>query len=374
MFRARKHPLDFRREEVSYIMQRWKAADSCALVGVGSVGKSNLLQHLASPEVQRAYIPNINEEHEFKTIIIDPNMLGPLPFTGDNWEGIRVWAGYELLMHRLFMAFYPFHMLTQEEAEAFYGAYQALQDGTNPVYAYMGLRYFELGLHIFLRRGIRIVFMFDEFEDMLRNIPPRFFQNLRGLRDTNKRLLSYLTFTRAPLPNLIEELNLSTVEFEPFNELFTDNVLYVGPYTERDARRMVENLMSRNQRHYPEPAVRFLLWATGHYAGLLRSGYRLLDKMGPIDSSSMMNDELLHDLAMRRPIQSECRTLWHSLSPVERRTLKACARLTEYLPAEMNPAASLLMDKKLLRIDPTQNTMHIEPPVFRIFVSTNPED
>ncbi|GAB4518894.1 MAG: hypothetical protein OHK0046_27130 [Anaerolineae bacterium] len=374
MFRARRHPLDFRRDEVAYVMQRWKAADSCALVGVGSVGKSNLLQHLANSEVQRTYIPNISNEHEFKAIIIDPNMLGPLPVSGDRVEEMRVWAGYELMMHRLFMAFYPFDMLSEEEARGFYSAYEALQDGTNPIYTYMGLRYFELGLDIFLRKGIRIVFMFDEFEDLLRNMPTRFFLNLRGLRDANKRLLSYLTFTRAPLSTLVDELDLSELEIEPFTELFTDNILYVGPYNEMDARRMVENMMSRNQKAYPEATLRFLMWATGQYAGLLRSGFRLLDAIGPVDSASMMNDELLRELAMRRAIRMECRTLWLSLTSSERKALKAVARLIDYTRStEMEQAIAMLAQKKLLRIDQVNNTLHIEPPVFRIFVSTDPE-
>ena len=46
----RKQPLEFRKEEVSYVMKRWQAAESCALIGVGSVGKTNLLQHLIDPD------------------------------------------------------------------------------------------------------------------------------------------------------------------------------------------------------------------------------------------------------------------------------------------------------------------------------------
>ncbi len=100
---------------------------------------------------------------------------------------MRCWAGYELLMHRLFLAFYPFDMLPENEANRFYETYLALQNGTNPLYAYMALRYFEVGLQFFLRQGYKIVFMFDEFEEMLKQLPVKFFQTLRGIRDANKR-------------------------------------------------------------------------------------------------------------------------------------------------------------------------------------------
>ena len=176
----------------------------------------------------------------FKAIIIDPSMLGPLPSSASiDSDAIRCWAGYELMMHRLFLAFYPFNNLTAEDARIFYDTYQALQDGTNPLYAYMGLRYFELGLEIFMKQGTQVVFMFDEFEEMLKQLPIKFFLTLRGLRDANKRSVSYLTFTRSPLPQLVKKFDIDALEIEPFTELLNDNIVYVGPYNETDARNMV---------------------------------------------------------------------------------------------------------------------------------------
>lgn len=376
--RTRKQPIDFRKEEVSYVMQRWRASESCSLVGVGSVGKSNLLQHLSNPDVQRAYM-NISETGTFKAIIIDPNLLGPLPLDsqgGIDKDQFRCWAGYELMMHRLFMAFYPFDegIFSENEAQRFYDIYLALQDGNNPLYAYMGLRYFELGLEILIQRGIRIVFMFDEFEEMLKHLPAKFFQTLRGIRDTNKKQLSYLTFTRAPLSSLIDQYAFDELAFEPFTELFTDSVYYVGPYNKADARRMVDDLMARNNRNYSPHEIEFLLWSTGRYAGILRSGFRLLETLGDIDSSSMMNDELVRKLAIRRPIRSECRVVWKSLTKPEQHVLKAVAGLETYNSnAETERAVAMLVQKHLLEVDKLNQKLSIQPPVFRSFVSTNPD-
>jgi hypothetical protein len=371
--RSRTQSSDFRREEVSYIMQRWRAAESCSLVGVGSVGKSNLLQHLANPETIKYYL-GIDNPDNFKAIIIDPNLLAALPEDGDNMMQLRCWAGYELMMHRLYMAFFPFDMLGQDDAQRFYNTYLSFQDGSNPLYAYMGLRYFELGLDYFLRRGIRLVFMFDEFEEMLKNLPAKFFQTLRGIRDTNKRQISYLTFTRAPLPTLVEQYDLSMLALEPFTELFTDNVLYVGPYNEVDGQRMVENLLSRNQKNYPEATVKFLLWATGRYAGLIRSAFRVIESIGTIDQGATLNDEVVRKLASKRPVREECRTIWTSLTPAEHHVLKAAARLTPFESnSDTDQAVSLLVQKKLLQADRVQQTLEIQPPVFRAYVYTNPD-
>ncbi len=371
MVRSRKQPPEFRKEEVNYVMGRWRAGDSSSLVGVGSVGKSNLLQHLADPEVQTHYDKTF-AEIDFKAIIVDPALLGPFP-TGENTEQIRCWAGYELMMHRLFMAFYPFEVLGRDDAQNFYDTYKNLQNGKNPLYAYMGLRYFELGLDYFMRRGIKIAFMFDEFEDMLKHMPVKFFQTLRGLRDANKQQLSYLTFTRAPLSVLVQQYGIPELEIEPFTELFTDNLLYVGPYNETDARRMLEDLMGRNQKTYPEETIRFLLDVTGRYAGLLRTAFRSLEKIGPIDKASLMNDEALRRLLLQRAVQDEIRTLWQSLTAAEHHTLRAIVGLTDYPnTAEIRDATLMLIQKRLVSVD-ENNAMLIKMPLFRIFVEGNPQ-
>lgn len=371
--REREQPIEFRREEVGYVMERWRAADSCSLVGIGSVGKSNLLRHLGHPDVQ-AYYMNAAQVERFKAITIDPSLMGPLPASSSDSEQIRCWAAYELMMHRVFLAFYPFEFLTKDETQEIYEIYQALQDGNNPLYAYMGLRYFELGLEFFTRRGFQIVFMFDEFDEMLRQLPIKFFQTLRGLRDNNKRQLSYLTFTRAPLPILTERLGIARLDIEPFVELFTDNLYYVGPYNDADARRMVDGLLRRNSKTYADSTISFLLWATGRYAGLLRSAFRLLDMLGDIPPSDQKSERLLEALASRTPIRQECRTVWTSLTPAEQYVLKAVANLTEYnVNSETEQAVTLLVQKRLLRVNKNTQKLDIEPPVFRIFVLTNPE-
>jgi hypothetical protein len=371
--RTRKQPLDFRKEEVGRVMERWRASESCSLIGVGSVGKSNLLQHLADTDVQAFYM-EVAKVEKFKAIIIDPSLLGPLPIAGVNMDQVRCWAGYELMMHRLFLAFYPFEMLTKDEAKQYIETYQALQDGTNPLYAYMGLRYFELGLEFFLRQGIQIVFMFDEFEEMMRQLPVKFFQTLRGIRDINKGQLSYLTFTRSPILEIGQQQEIPLLAIEPFAELFTDNVYYVGPYNESDARQMVEGLLKRNQKTYDDYIINFLLWATGRYAGLLRAGFRALDSLGNLEASHVMTsvEQLVQQLATRRGIRSECRTIWTSLNRTEQYVLRAVAGLNPSVDTsdpEIGEAVALLVQKRLLRVNKEQKQLIIEPPVFYTYVS-----
>jgi len=374
--RTRKQPIEFRQQEVGYVMERWRASDSCSLVGVGSVGKSNLLQHLSDPSVQAFYMQDVANGKPFKAIIIDPSMLGPLPGNTPENEPVRCWAGYELMMHRLFLAFYPFDNLPEADAQVFFETYQTLQDGTNPLYAYMGLRYFELGLEVFMRNGVQIVFMFDEFEEMLKQLPTKFFLTLRGLRDTNKRSLSYLTFTRSPLPDVIDHLEIDSLAIEPFTELFTDSVVYVGPYNETDARNMINDLIKRNDRKYESYAVDFLLWATGRYAGLMRSGFRALENLGHLDANVVMteSERLVHELSLKRAVRIECKTIWLSLVDKERTMLKEFTKPRPNVDSgnlDVQQTFALLQQKKLLKVQ--NGRVMIEPPVFHSFVMNNPD-
>jgi hypothetical protein len=369
---SRQQPLTFRQAEAQYVMQRWRASESCSLVGVGSIGKSNLLQHLSDRRVHKHYLGDSDAEN-FHPIIVDPNLLGALP-TGADSELFRCWAGYELIMHRLYVTFYPFSFLDQAEANYFYETYQALHDGSNPLYPYMGLRYLELAFDIFFRKGVKIALMFDEFEELLKFMPVRFFQNLRGLRDANKKRLSFLTFSRVPLPVLVKQFGIDYLAIEPFIELFTDNLLYVGPYSEADAKRMIQDLMTRNNHPQDENTTRFLFWATGGFAGLLRAAFRVIETVADEISADSQSDAAAGKIAKRRPVLEECRTIWTSLTPPEQHVLKAAGQLIkfEHTP-EHERAIPMLVQKKLLTVDHVTNALVIQPPVLRAFVSANPE-
>ncbi len=368
---TRQYELDFRKEEVETIMKHVAGSTSCSLVGIGSVGKSNLIAHLNDPRVHEHYL-GAEAAQQVKFITIDANMLGPLPSDKNDPHGC--WAGYELLMHRLFLAFYPFDMLPENEANRFYETYLALQNGTNPLYAYMALRYFEVGVQFFLRQGYKIIFMFDEFEEMLKQVPVKFFQTLRGIRDANKRQLVYMTFTRSPLPTLVERYELPALDIESFIELFTDNVLYVGPYNDKDARKMIAELSRRRQRTFPDNVNDLLLQATGGYAGLLRAGFASLEEMSNLAPAVESVDTLAQALELRSAIRTECQTIWTSLNRSEQYVLKAVARLTPYnVSPETEHAVAMLMQKRLLRLDKSQQRLEIAPPVFRVFVESNPD-
>lgn len=367
---SRQYRLDFRKEDVAYILERVNTATSCSLVGVGSVGKSNLITHLLNPAVHSHHLGE-EAAGSIRLINIDANMLVPMAAAAND-DAQRCWAGYELMTHRIFLSFYPFDMLGADDAQRFYETYLALQDGRNPLFASMGLRYFELGLAYFFRRGIKIAFLFDEFEEVLRQLPIKFFLTLRGLRDTYKSQLSYITFSRSPLPVLIDRLGIDPLLIEPFLELFNDHVRYVGPYNTPDAKDMVSTLSKRSSRQIADTTAQALTDATGRFAGLLRAGWTILEQSPAVTEATQ--DELATLLHNRKSIQLECQTIWESLNPSEQTVLKAVARLSPYTVNEdTEDAVTMLVQKRLLRVDREGNRLSIEPPVFRMYLMRKAE-
>ncbi len=362
----RQYRLDFRKEDVTYILDRVNASTSCSLVGVGSIGKSNLIAHLLNPVVHIHYLGG-DSANMLKLINIDANMLTLLT-AGQDDEAHRAWTGFELMMHRLFLAFYPFEALSADDARSFFTTYQSLQDGRNPLYASMGLRYFELGLAFFLRRGFKLVFLFDEFETMLDRMPVKFFLALRGLRDVYKGQLSYITFARSPLPVLIERIGFDALSIEPFVELFNDHVRYIGPYSTQDAADMVSVLVKRSSRPLSDSTVAALLDATGRFAGMIRAGWSILEMANNYTPTNAQDAAVF--LGARKSIRLECRTIWDSLNLSEQIVLRAVARLESYnIDSASEDAVSMLLQKRLLRLDRALNALIVEPPVLRYFIA-----
>ncbi|MDX2160570.1 MAG: hypothetical protein SF162_04515 [bacterium] len=366
----RTYPLTFRPEETAFVMQCWSAGVSCSLVGVGSVGKSNLLKHIVSQEVQRHY--RGPDATLYIPVIIDANLM--IPLAADASEPLRCWAGYELLMHRLYTTLHPFDTIPQETAERFYDLYQLLHDGTNPLYVSMGLRYFELGLTLLIEQGLQFVFLLDECEEFLLHLPPKFFQTLRGIRDMHKRSLLFLTFSRAPLPILVERMGINPAAAEAFLELLTDHVYYVGPYNEADGSAMLQEWLSREKREVSLNTRQQIEQVTGRYAGLLRAVISILDTPPPLEWQTSTLDQLCKALLMRQVVLTECRTLWASLTPPEQYVLKAVVRLVAYQSTpETEQIVALLIQKRLLRLDKHQQRLDIMPPLFNAYVLMNPD-
>lgn len=354
-------PPSYRQRETADVVDAWDAGVSVSIVGVGSAGKSNFVQHLATAGATE--MPGLAWPSGLLPVLIDANMLGPLPATSDpSRSSVGFWAGCELLLHRIFMTLFPFEGFTAEDRTTLYQAYEALQDGSNPLFAQLALRYLELGLNVPLRMGLRLAFIFDEFERLAALLPVEFFQSLRGLRDTHKRQLMYATVTRAHLPHVMEQAGMQRLQFEPFIELFSDRVVYIAAHAPEDAEVMINELLSRRGTTMNVSMVARLLAATGGHPGLLRAAVHAALERPALNR--LAAQDLSPALLMVTAVTQECSAIWNGLTPSEQVALKVAShdeRIDDAL------TAAVLQQKGLLG-----RRFEVTPPVFASYVQSGP--
>lgn len=362
-------PLRYRQSETEFVMQQWRSAASISLVGIGSVGKTNFLSHLTDKYVHNQYL---GKDHRIVTILLDSAGFVPLTDAGEGADGVvhRVWAAFELMLHEL-------RRKASEPDVGLQGSVSKLDE----IYTKMlashpstAVRYFELALDLLLSQR-HVVFIFDEFESMLSQFPVKFFTLLRWLRDRNKSKLSFVTYTRSPLSVIVEQFNIPLLEIEPFIELFVDNILYVGPYSQSDARQMLLRLQQRSNIDLPEEAVNFILEVTGGFAGLLRGAMyalRLNEQPSTINwQDKAMRERYIQQIASHGVVRTECSTIWHSLTSQEQNILKLVVKplVTSFqITPEAEVAIATLIQKRLIVLVRDQGRLEINPPLFLTYV------
>lgn len=303
-------PLTFRAEVVTPLLHYLAAGDSCAVVGIGSVGKSNLLRFLLREAVQRHYLNEAWASYLF--IYVDINKI----------LKANRWGLFELMLHQLLLA-----LTTQGTEPAMLEQIDKLhRRATDPKRRYLALRYLDRAVRIACDElGLRLVFLFDEFDDLARVMSPQGFAALRALRDDYKYRLMYLVATRLEIKRLREE----TQPVEAFEELIASHTFWLGPYTETDARLMIERLERRHHTPLPETLVDKILTATGGHPGLLREAY---------DVARASPDNFEDLVTQHPPILDECRRIWLSLPSAEQ---EALISLAGQLPSSAAPAEVL---------------------------------
>ncbi len=333
-------PKDYRKDEVQNLFEVMVAGESLSIVGVGSGGKSNLLRLLDREDVQEFHLGQPREAvANFLMLYLDAHKMiflqgQPKEQVGDSW------AGYELILNTLrrkihLISTRPYfadiihedqkdlHILDEIQAD-----YEAILD-PNPLRAQTGIRHVENAVTDILDLGERwkVVFLFDEVEESFR-LPARFFQSLRGLRDDFKQRVLFVTTSRVPLDDLVDQDGQKDPEYpldmEGFVELFYERVHYIRPLDRQSAEYAIARFCKRYRKslteYQREQLVEQLLDLTGGHVGLMRRCFhRAADAVA--GNSKLSSDDLLRDGGVQR----ECKTILGSLSESEFSVLRKIA-------------------------------------------------
>jgi len=101
------HP-DYRKAEVSAIVEALDRGQCVSVIGPPSVGKTNLLRFLDQERLATSdpaspwnrYAPLSEQQGPIIALNIDPNALLPALPTDHGDVAARAWPGFELLIHR----------------------------------------------------------------------------------------------------------------------------------------------------------------------------------------------------------------------------------------------------------------------------------
>jgi DNA-binding response OmpR family regulator len=323
-------------------MHHLSAGDSCSIVGIGSVGKSNLLRFLQREDVRQAQLGDEAEHYLF--VYVDTNkMLKP-----------NAWGLLELMLHQVLIAL--------ENQQADETKIQAIDDlhqrATGPGNRFLTLRYLDRALGIVCNQlGLRLVFLIDEFDELCRTMSPRGFAALRALRDEFKYRLMYVVTTRLELKRLRDNIS----EIDAFEELLSSYTVWLGPYSDEDARFMLGRVGARHETLLDDKTIEQILTATGRHPGLLREAYQVA-RQQPVD--------LIKTLAGRPSVQDESQRIWLSLTPDEQQAMVNLAN-DAVVPPEQQEFVDRLHDKGLVSRSETKKS-RLFSPAFAEYVKQQP--
>lgn len=301
-------PVTFRSEILEPAIALLRAAESCALVGVGSSGKSNIARHLTRADVRLHYFQE-HAPHTFMLYVNCKPLVHHPPHT--------------LYLHTL--------DLLAHMAEELNGVYTPLLPALNDLWQAaqtnpegLAKRNLDRAIERVVNAGADIIgLLLDDCDDLFAKAPPVLFADLRELRDNHKRQVVYLTLTRREPVFLRSDGD--TPEFEEFFELIsaTDHTIPITPYLEADALFMIQRLTVR-QETAPLLAYndkRRIYDLSGGHAGLIRAIYFAV-RRNPGSLETLTATQLL----VNGDVESECEKIMSSLEAEECEALYLCAR------------------------------------------------
>jgi hypothetical protein len=287
-----RYTLAYRASEARQVMDWLKAGQSGCLIGLRGVGTSNFLAFLRRDDVRQHYLGPAYADVTF--VLIDLLALA------EQTEA----AVYHLLLDRLL------GQLDSAGVEPATTAEITRLQHQSPIQ-----RLIERSLDSLCHRpSQRVVFLFDEFDAIFQNLPPSLFRYLRALRDNRKEQFSYIVVVANDLAGLRTDLT----EVEHFYRLVSRNVCGLGPYTEADAKQMINYLASRRSIELREGEITRLIDLSGGHAGLIKSTLSLL-----WNGQAHSLNELSPNLNEEPAIHAECWKVWAGLPEREQATVQA---------------------------------------------------
>lgn len=290
-----------RTRDLAYVARCVVENDCCAIVGVSNIGKSSLLRQVRKNDLLSRFSEEINGA-DFGFVYIDFNLQ--LQMTGQGF--------YELVLRTVLT---ELRALKADSSiiERVNAAYQQI---IAPTDEFQNALSFNQAIIILCEEwSRRLILLFDEFDEVYRNLDARVFLNLRALRDRYPENLMYIAVVGSPLPALRHNS-----EIGEFSELFTHHTYHLQSLVAEDVIRFIGMFGEENHIQFSEQDMVFVQEQSGGHPGLLETICQLManDTVAGVARDLRATQNRLAD---DNNVQMECVKLWNSLTAERQKAL-----------------------------------------------------
>jgi hypothetical protein len=339
------YDLTYRQEILSRLFGFIRNTDSFHLIGAPRMGKTRLLDFLMRNSVQEFYL---GDDYE-KTWLVRVD-INRIPVASD-WE----FYFFELLLSSMVLCCISRNNVNEEIMKDLIALDSDVMKSQNLLFA---SRFFEWETSKLCQKyDIKLCFLFDEFDETYRKMPPEVFAHLRSVRDANKNHLLYGMFLREP-PKTLRKSN----DNKSFYELLSHNLIGIGPYTRTDIMNVIENLgKDWGIKLTPEKREKIGL-ASGGHPGIVKALLSLI--RDPLVAKKIEDQDWLAWFSKQETIIEECENIWNGLDKEEKLTL-----LAPFQGGSISSSiAQLLMIKGI--IQKSDNGGRVFSPIFEQYLKS----
>ncbi len=322
-----------RENDLRYIVNAISHDKCCAVVAPSNMGKSKLLYSLQTEEVKSFCVGKDNKP----VIMVFTDCLPIETETGF----------YQQILNDLILKLesvvdragvpkqeininFPLRALTRLQKDA--NELMTIEDGK------AALLLIDRALQRLLRQtNLKIVFIWDEFEQIFERLPGRTFKKFRAIRDTSgSRILCVLGLTRR-----LSRIRPDDALFE-FREVFKMNTLVLRPLDRADSERFLHYVATSNDYNLDDELKDRIISLSGGHPGLMERILTLWARGEVSPEAKDVVEELCHD----ERLKEECRRLWEELDQSERNLLLTLAKQA---PLSDTESLEYLLEAGILR-------------------------
>lgn len=282
--------------EISQMMQYIKEGTSCQLIGIPGVGRSTLLGLLAyNKSLRTKHLGKDQESYHF--VIVNFSEIRKRPLV-DAIKFIFLSLSESLRDRALDESYLSINALFKESLG--FADELVLFQGLKQAVAYLALE-----------KKLKIVFLFDRFEEYVPTVSDEFFINLRTLRSRAKFHFSVIFSLTRPLETVLDPTLLAD-----FYEFVAGHIVYQQLSDNPTTQFRIGYLEKITHKKLPPAVYRQVQELTGGHGKLMKLSVESL----------FAHEEVSGDIAgfllEHRAIQAALSEIWNSLSPAEQADIR----------------------------------------------------